>query len=313
MSSLATRHLPFPHQKRSLALKPDLWKDEATNITPEKSSKAPVTSTATPAPWEAWEGPSHRAQSASRVHLRYGGFLRPDIMHQDPFYALSELFSLLSCAESQVLDVIENGLTRDSLLVIQEDDLKESVRSRQATQAQNDLVHARQMLNTRMSSLSSVRNFFEQHHISSDSYYSWPQCTEARHQRESHALTKALQLDFDHLYHRASTLHSRCESTMTLAMNRASIAEARRSIRQGDILGRFTALAFVFVPATTVASIFGTNFVELGTGTLGIWLYFAVTVPLSCLTFMFLYDGWRKLWRLAKRLYDHVHADSNRR
>ena len=180
-------------------------------------------------------GQSFEALVQFLKHILHRHFLRPEIMHQDPFYALSELFSVLSYAESQILDMIEGGLARDSWQAIQDDDLQENVRSREATHhAQNNLVHARQMLETRISNISSVLEFTERHQRLSPakSYPSWPHCTDMRQQRESDAATKALQLDFAHLHRRATTLYSRCESAMTLAMDRAGRAEARRSIHQ---------------------------------------------------------------------------------
>lgn len=283
------RHLPFPHQKRSLALKPDLWTDEK-----EEASSIYTVQRRTPSPL---------AQSASRLHRRYGRFLRPEMMCQDPFYTLNELFSILSSAEAQVLDVIEHGFARDSWQASQDEDSKDSTHSRQATHAQDNLVHARRMLEARISNLSSVLGFIERHQRSSELHSPWPHCADVRQQRECDAAAKALQLDFEHLQRRALVLYSRCESAMTLAMNRASIAEARRSLQQGQTLSNFTALAFVFIPLTATATIFGMNFQELGTGKLNIWLFFAVSAPLSFLCFMFLYGGWDKCWHAVRKVY----------
>ena len=280
------RHLPYPHQKRSLALKPDLWKDDNTALL-QTSSKQ-------------WKKSSPLAQSASRVHIRYGRFLRPELMHQDPFYTLNELFSVLVTAEAQVLDAIERVFMRDSWSASQDADLQDSAQSRQMTQAQDNLVHIRRTLEARISNLANVLSFVDRHQRTADLQPSWPHCVDTRHQRDCDIAAKSLQLDLEHLHRRAQTLYSRCESAMMLAMNRASIAEARRSLRQGQTLSRFTGLAFVFVPLTTTASVFGMNFQEFGTGKLNIWLFFAVSAPLGFLCFMFLYDGWIKCWKAAR-------------
>jgi Mg2+ and Co2+ transporter CorA len=250
------------------------------------------------------KGLSRRSQSVSRLHLRYGRFLRPEIMHQDPFYTLSELFSVLSYAESQVLDVIEASLARDSWQAIQGDDMEQGARSEQATEAQSNLVYARELLQARISNLTAVLEFIEGHLRRSDAHSYWPHPADQRQKRESDAVARALQLDFEHLNRRAGTLYSRCESAMMLAMNRASIAEAKRSLHQSHIVSRFTVLAFFFIPATATAGMFGMNFRELGTGTHSIWLFFAVVVPLFFITYMFLYDGWQRLWATLKRLYE---------
>ena len=253
----------------------------------------------------------------SRLHLRYGRFLRPEIMRQDPFYTLSELFSILSCSEAQILDVLESDLARDSWLAIQEDSIKVSGWATApqgsgqpkptAHAAQDNLVHIRQMLEARIANLSSVADFVNRHQRGAElGYSSWPHATDPQLLRESHAVAKALELDFAHLHARACALRDRCESSMTLAMNRASIGEARRSIQLGQILSRFTVLAFVFVPVSATASIFGMNFRELGTGDLSISIYFAIAVPVFWLSFMFLFDGWRRSWTVVMMLYTRL-------
>ncbi|KAK5119444.1 hypothetical protein LTR85_007544 [Meristemomyces frigidus] len=224
-------------------------------------------------------------------------------MYQDPFYTLNELFSIYATAEAQVLDMIERIFERDSWLASQDADLQESAQSRQMTQAQDNLVHTRRTLEARISNLANVLSYIDRHQRNGDLHASWPHCADTRQQRDCDAAAKSLQLDIEHLHRRALALYSRCESAMTLAMNRASIAEARRSLQQGQTLSSFTALAFVFIPLTTTASVFGMNFQEMGTGKLNIWLFFAVSAPLGFLCFMYLYGGWSRCWKASKNTY----------
>lgn len=57
-----------------------------------------------------------------------------------------------------------------------------------------------------------------------------------------------------------------CERAMAMAVNIASIAEARRGIQQGKDVFKVTLLAAVYVPLSFATSLFGMNFKEFGQG-----------------------------------------------
>lgn len=231
-------------------------------------------------------------------------------MRQDPFYALSEFFSVLAYSEAQLLDLLESSLVRDSWLAVQVGGRDagggdESSGEDKAAAAQDNLIRIRQMLEARIENIGNALDIVDHHQRSAEGlayHSSWPHGGDRpQQQRESLASARALSLDFAHLRRRATELYARCESAMTVAMNRASISEARRSIQQARVVSRFTALAFVFVPASATASFFGMNFRELGTGRLSIWVFFALAVPIFGISFMFLYDGWRRSWTLMRK------------
>jgi len=64
----------------------------------------------------------------------------------------------------------------------------------------------------------------------------------------------------------------------------------RRTYSQGQAVALLTILAFSFVPLLFITSFFGMNFIELGQGTLRIWVIFFVGLPI--LAFLFLICFW---------------------
>lgn len=86
--------------------------------------------------------------------------------------------------------------------------------------------------------------------------------------------------DFERLVSRSELLCKECTRNISIAMNNASIAEAKRGIEQSQRLFKFTVLASVYVPLSFTASFFGMNFKEIGQGRLSIWLYFVVSLPI---------------------------------
>ncbi|KAI2616841.1 hypothetical protein GGR54DRAFT_641433 [Hypoxylon sp. NC1633] len=61
----------------------------------------------------------------------------------------------------------------------------------------------------------------------------------------------------------ARDLSKRYSNMLQILMNRVSILESQRNLRQAEITGQLTALAFVFVPLTFFTSVFGMNVVEI--------------------------------------------------
>ena len=62
----------------------------------------------------------------------------------------------------------------------------------------------------------------------------------------------------------------------SLEESRIAVLESRKSIELADSVKRLTQIALIFVPLNLVTSLFGMNFVELGSGKMHIWIFVVV-------------------------------------
>ncbi|KAF2463447.1 uncharacterized protein BDR25DRAFT_383717 [Lindgomyces ingoldianus] len=108
-------------------------------------------------------------------------------------------------------------------------------------------------------------------------------------------LRTALQVDYEYLLSRGTTLMKRCEVGSGIVVSTTGVLESQKSIAQSERVHQLTALGLFFIPAQFVASLFGMNVKEL-TGYPGIWTYFATAVPLTILSF----------WATSKAFQPHI-------
>lgn len=91
--------------------------------------------------------------------------------------------------------------------------------------------------------------------------------------------------DFQFLLNRAQRLSQRCLDGTTTITNTAALRESRKGIEQAKQVKNLTFLAFVFIPASFVSSVFGMNFLDLeshigypvGLGSLGLVVAISVS------------------------------------
>ncbi|KAJ5890022.1 hypothetical protein N7504_010832 [Penicillium tannophilum] len=109
----------------------------------------------------------------------------------------------------------------------------------------------------------------------------WPQKELEEHQQRivDEAATN-LKCDYEYLLSRSLTLSEQCSRGMQVVMNNAMIKESRDAIKQAEGLAKLTRLAFIFVPLSFTTSFFGMNFIQFGTGSLSIWMWFVVSTPI---------------------------------
>lgn len=93
-------------------------------------------------------------------------------------------------------------------------------------------------------------------------------------------------VDFKELLTRAESLGAFCTDTAGLILNGAMFRESQKAIERADDQRRLTVLAYLFLPLSLVFSLFGMNVRELGTGSQGIWLVFAVLAFVGCLSWI---------------------------
>ncbi|KAI4283839.1 MAG: hypothetical protein L6R38_001886 [Xanthoria sp. 2 TBL-2021] len=74
------------------------------------------------------------------------------------------------------------------------------------------------------------------------------------------------------------------EGDLQMDLTSLQIEEARKAIQQGAVVKRLTALAFVFIPISTVCSAFGMNVREFGHDLPSVWVFAVVALAVATLT-----------------------------
>lgn len=120
---------------------------------------------------------------------------------------------------------------------------------------------------------------------------------------------EAVQQDYKHLLLQAQAMHTRCNEDITVLMNSASIAESKKAMAQAERLGKLTFLAFTFVPLSFTMSFFGMNIQELGQGSLSIWSWFTLSVPMLGFTLLLFYlDLWQGSIDICRKWYAYARS-----
>lgn len=223
------------------------------------------------------------AQSAMLLHRLYGQTLIPAILKVDAFYALSELFAFSAFSENQFLNLIT------SLVDKEQDPPMDKMQA-----SLLNLQYWKTTLEAHMQKQQAAISC-----ISSRGAPKWPRATDDEHVKVIEETAQRLLQDYNHLLMRAQTLRAHCVDLTALLMNKAMLEHAQHGINQADGLTRLTLLAFFFVPLSFTTSFFGMNFVQLQGAdgpTLGIWVWFIVSVPLFMASGAFLFWGSMVRW-----------------
>ena len=239
-------------------------------------------------------------QNAGQMHIDYGRTQKHHVMCTHPLYAMSDVFMLVAVSEAKFLNMLAQKLTRDSQDVITDDKEIDSLADETTVSAQENLIHSRQVLETHIIDLKEVTGFFRRQR----ELNLW----EALESSEGGSAVydcavRVFECDFQHLLQRAEGLHRQCESAMVIAMNSASIAEAKRGLTQARRVFKFTVLASVYVPFSFTSSFMGMNVTEINQGSKrGIWFFFAITVPIVAISALFLFVDWRVMYAGLKKV-----------
>ncbi|KAF2232580.1 hypothetical protein EV356DRAFT_534509 [Viridothelium virens] len=242
-------------------------------------------------------------QSASLLHLDYGRFLDRGIAAIDPFYALQDLFNFAAASENQFLNMIGSKLQ-------QELDLNVLIQPRSPTLS--NLLCTQRNLDRRVQRIQENLDF-----IRAWSRREWFRGSlDSTQQSKADKSADKVARDFEYLLGRAKALHEQCTKGMQIVMNNANVKEAREAMSQAEVVAKLTRLAFIFVPMSFTSSFFGMNFVQFGTGRLGLWVWFVVTVPVLTLALVFMHYDIQVLARkrfsypikFIRRMYEKIEA-----
>jgi hypothetical protein len=211
-------------------------------------------------------------QTASLLHKDYGKLLDVRVMRLDPFYALHELFAFCASSELQFLNMIDSKISSETGYAM--------LRSAPAL---SNLLYNREILQSHAVRLREVIAV-----IGRRGSPEWPRALGTEERKIADAAKDKLERDYEHLLSRVRSLLDRCEKGMQVVLSKASISQAELAFSQSDRVARLTQLAFFYLPFSFMASVFGMNVVELGTGKLQLWVWVATSIPVFLISVMLL-------------------------
>ena len=94
---------------------------------------------------------------------------------------------------------------------------------------------------------------------------------------------KGLMEDYQELLSRSIQLTERCTMGIQTMMNKAMVLESQKAIEQAERVKKLTLLASFFIPLSFTASFFGMNLEIFGQGSLAIWWFFVLGLPVTVL------------------------------
>ncbi|OIW26045.1 hypothetical protein CONLIGDRAFT_708937 [Coniochaeta ligniaria NRRL 30616] len=226
------------------------------------------------------------AQTARLLHEEYGCLLNSEVMAQDPFYALTDIFRFAASSEAQFLEMMQ------SLLHKEMDPMKHRRGSGSGsvdkTLVMWNLVYNKQLTERHLQRLTKTVEFIEarmQDNTTDNPIWPQPSTESARNIASKSA--RLLLADYRHLVRRATVLREEFVSSMTILMNAAAIDESQKAIAQAEGVAKLTTLAFFFVPLSFTTSVFGMNFRELSDGNhLSLWVWSLTAARTLILTYL---------------------------
>jgi Mg2+ and Co2+ transporter CorA len=220
------------------------------------------------------------AQSAAVLPLAYGKLLDRNVMRQDPFYAIHELFAFAAASEQQFLNLVQAKM---------EDVAKHPFTTATAL---SELTYFTTILNRHIERLEENVSA-----IKTRGDTRWPRANDSRIYIADAAADKLLR-DFECLTERAKLLSRRCDLFMSYTMSKASLEGSHFAMRQSDSVMLLTVVTLIFLPLTFVSALFSMNVSELLMGSVHLWAYFAVAGPLALLA---LVAWWATYWSGRKK------------
>ena len=212
-------------------------------------------------------------------------------MAVDPFYACHDVFAFSAASECQFLNLVKAKLDlEDQRPFVHDEDM--------IIRSLSNFKYHKALLEDHMKTIDSTLAVIKGHITGSGG--NWPLAQERDKQAKALLAAKSLERDYTFLAQYANGLRKRCKEGTDNISNNAILAESKKAIVQAKSVARLTLLAFFFIPLSFVTSFFGMNFVELGTGKLSIWVWFAVSFPVFGIALLVCF--WDSVEALGERL-----------
>jgi hypothetical protein len=228
-------------------------------------------------------------------------------MAADPFYALHEIFLFVAFTQRQYLNMLSiKDAARTSF----------NLRDPTTTWDSTNLLYDQSVVETYHTHLHESVEF-----IRSRGGPQWPRSTDPKQEAKAADAARVLLRHYEDLTKQTEKALARYRDGMNLLMNRAMIAETNKTIMQAKEVTKLTRLAFVYIPLSFTASLFGMNVNTFVTGaTTNIWVWFCVSVPIVLISLVLMkYEvvelgkaAWaRGAWRLKGQSSAAMNADED--
>lgn len=220
-------------------------------------------------------------QALSSLPGNYGYTLDWTKAAIDPVFAIQEIFTFHAASELQYVNMLEDFVTHQI----------SRAESKQAETDMSSILHfdyARSILVRHDACIQNLLGSVD------TCLKSWKQRA-TQIQCCDEELRSTLRIDLDYISTRTPNIIKLCEAGRSTIMSNASIEEAKRSNEQAVLVTGLTKatnrLTFVFLPISFLTSVFGMNFRQLGQGTLSIWLWVAIALPLLAICVILVESG----------------------
>lgn len=223
-----------------------------------------------PGPALSPSDPGQTFQSISHFPPAYCKSLDPRVLRQDPFYALTEIFSFAAVSERQFLSAIAVQIDRESERLLT--DIEGISHKLEAS-----ILYLEHLLEDHIKSIIETSRY-----IQNRGSLNWPRSNADKAQRAA----SRLQLDFETLLEQAQLLRERCAREFQVLLNKVALVESERSIARSRQTLRLTLLATLYVPLTATATMFGMNFVNFKSFSQGAWIWITLTLPIAIGSFL---------------------------
>jgi hypothetical protein len=214
-------------------------------------------------------------QNMCQLPFEYGTEMDRVCAPSDALYSLRDLFQFAASSELQFLNLLQSRIEHELSII------GKQALGRQHAVALLNLKYIKSQLTAHAQRLDETVTLLENHHT-----FGWPSSPDSETAKRTSGL---LLLDFRHLLRRAGDLSKECEQGMATLANSSILEESRRMTDNAERVRKLTILATTFIPLTFTCSLYGMNFVELGTGDLRVWVWFVTAVPVSLLSFFIYY------------------------
>ncbi|KAL3419100.1 hypothetical protein PVAG01_09322 [Phlyctema vagabunda] len=213
------------------------------------------------------------------------------LLNEDPFYILSSVLSTAATSWLRVLNLLEEDVKECQDVGLQ------------------DFDRAIEQLRFDASLLERTETVITQHMqiITTGGCRTWPKTKDPDALERKAEIQRELKNDHQHVLSKCASLVVRCRTTIDFLVSTSQLIDAQKGIVQANQVASLTRLAFVFIPLSLMAAIFGMNVEEMKDNP-PIWLFFATAFPLSLA--IWLPTIWRELCDWVKNWWQDLRHKS---